>query len=92
MASGLPKSDTGRPSDQRAEFMLIKVSYDCKLLLPIKEGNDFLAAYSLARTWKESYKEDTEILPSPPEVTIRYVTQREIAEIQFAKIAGGKPE
>ena len=72
--------------------MLIKISYDCKLLFPIEEGNQFLSAYSRARQWKEGYKEDTEIMPSAPEVTVRYVTQREIAEIQFARTVGGKPE
>ena len=83
-----PKSDTGLPSDQRAEFMVIKISYDCKLLLPIEEGNVFLAAYSRSRQWKDGYKEPTSILPSPPEITVRYVTNAELAKVKFDDMLG----
>ena len=88
MATSPPNSNTGKPSDQRAEFMLIKISYDCQLLLPIKEGNEFLAAYSQARAWKSGYKEPTTIEPSPPEVTVRYVTKAEIAKVRFDQTIG----
>jgi hypothetical protein len=83
-----PSSDTGRPSEQRAEFMLIKLGYDCKLLLPIEEGNQFLEAYSRARTWKEGYKEPTIIQPSPPEITVRYITDAELAKVKFDNMLG----
>lgn len=92
MATSPPRSDTGRPSDLKAEFMLIKLGYSCQLLFPIEAGNRFLEAYSQAREWKSGYNEPTSIAPSPPEVSVRYVTRHEIAKIHFDKTIGGEPE
>lgn len=83
-----PKSDTGSASYAKAEFMLIKLSYDCKLLLPIDEGNQLLAAYSKARQWEEPYQKPITIKPSPPEISVRYITAAELAKIKFDDMLG----
>lgn len=92
MATSPPRSDTGRPSDLKAEFMVIKLGWDYQLIFPIEAGNTFLSVYCQARRWKEGYQEPVVIEPSPPEVTVRYVTKAEIAKIHFDKTIGGQPE
>lgn len=83
-----PSYDTGLPSDLKAEFMLIEISYSCKLLFPIEIGATFLQSYCLAREYKKEYKKPIEIFPSPPEITIKYMTKADIAKIHFDKSLG----
>lgn len=83
MATSPPKSNTGKPSDLRAEYMLIRFTYSCQLILPIDQGNEFLKTYSSAREYKKEYNQPAEILPCPPEVTIQYLTKAEMAKINF---------
>lgn len=83
-----PSSDSGRPSGQKAEFMLIEIGYSCKLLFTIEKGTEFLSAYCHAQEWKSGYKEPTEILPSPPKIELKYLTRADIAKIQFDKTIG----
>ena len=78
-----PSSDTGRPSNLVAEFMVIELGYSCKLLLPIEEGNNFLSAYSRAREWQEEYSCTPKILPSPPAIKVQYMTRAQLAKIRF---------
>ena len=84
-----PRSnDTGLPSEMMVKFMIIELAYSCKLLLPIKEGNDFLSAYSRAREWKEEYKKPITIMSGPPEIKIKYITNAELVKIKFDDMLG----
>jgi hypothetical protein len=85
-------NESNKVLDQLARYILIEISYDMKLLLPIEEGNEFLRLYSQARTWKEKYQEPISIEPMPPEIKIRYITQREIAKIGFDAALGIKDD
>lgn len=88
MAMTPKKVDTGKPSDQKAEFIVVKIGYECQLIFPIHLGVEFLGLYSQARQWKSGYKEPTQILPSPPEVSIRYLTRQELAQVEFDRALG----
>lgn len=83
-----PVNDTGFPAELQVTHMLIRISYSCQLLLPIDEGNKFLASYSKAREWKEEYQKPTHILPGPPELTVRYISQKELAKMKFDEMLG----
>jgi len=87
MAMTPNSSDTGLPSEG-ASHMVIELGYSCKLLLSIKDGNDFLAAYSRAREWKEEYQKDPKVLPSPPEIKVKYVTAMQLAKTKFDDMLG----
>jgi hypothetical protein len=81
-------NNTGKPSDQKAEFMLINLGYSCQLLFSIEEGCHFLKSYSQAKQYKKNYKEPAEIHQTPPEISISYLTASDIAKIQFDQTLG----
>lgn len=83
MATSPPKSDTRKPSDLRAEFMVVHISYSCQLIFPIDQGNEFLKIYSSACELKEDYNKPKEVLSCPPEVRVHYMTKADLAKIKF---------
>ena len=88
MTSTPNSNNTGRPSNQKAEYMVIELSYSCKLLFPMEQGNEFLKAYSAAKEYKAEYQKPIIINESPPAITITYLTPGDIAKINFDRTLG----
>ena len=80
MATSPPTNSDTRVTDQICDFIVVRISYNEKLILPIEAGNRFLEIYSQAKTLKEEYQKPPKILPCPPEITIEYVTRQRIAD------------
>ena len=86
-----PPNDTGNAiTDQIADFMLIEFTYKWKLLLPIEMGRQFVEIYSHAQSWEEEYSsgKKVKISPTPPEITISYITREQLAKAEFDAALG----
>ena len=83
-----PNNDTGIPSSQGASHIVIDLGYSCKLLLPIELAGTFLDLYSQGREFKEDYGKPIKILAAPPSITLRYLTDAQIAKFKFDDMLG----
>ena len=72
------KIQTKKPTDN---YMIIETSYNSKLLLPYKDGMSFMAALVNAEEYKESYGENTKILPMNKGVLTTSLLSREDYEL-----------
>jgi hypothetical protein len=73
-------------------YMAIKLSYECKMVLPYKDGVAFIQALNSAETLKEPYSEQHRITPfdrSSIEVTL--LSNEEYVRIKVAALLGVKP-
>jgi len=85
-------SSTGKPSNLKAEFMIIKIGYSCQLLFSIEVGAEFLKTYCLCEEYKKDYNKTAELTGSPPSVEISYLTKHDIAKIRFDETLGLKDD
>jgi hypothetical protein len=92
MSDSPSSNNTGRPSELKAEYMIINLDYSVQLIFTIEDGAKFLEIYSKARRYKERYNETSSIESTPGEMRITYLTRKDIADIQFAQTVGVKPD
>jgi hypothetical protein len=80
-------------SDTRGNFMLIKLSYDCTVCVPYKDGVSFMAALEKAENYHDRYSEPKRIDEWKKDaIETKVLSAQEYLRIKIAGLLHVKPE
>ena len=80
-------------TDLRENYMLIKLSYDCTVCVPYKDGVTFMAALEKAENYHDRYSEPKRIGEfNKDHIETRVLSAAEYLRIKIAGLLNVKPE
>ena len=70
------KSDENRVDGEQHKYIIVKLNYDSKLILPIADGMEFIKIWASGLQLKEPYNKPATIEPVDADFTLRFLSEK----------------
>lgn len=86
-------NDNNQGVTETPSYIIVKVDHESKLIMPYKDGMEFLRIWSGSTEIFQRYSSDPiKFRPVSKEFEIKFITETAFKEMQMAAVIGATPE
>jgi len=82
----IKKNDGNQAVGDQLKYIIVKVDYDTKLILPIADGMEFIRIWATGLQFKEPYNKPSTITPVDQDFTMKFLSEKGLNIIRATQI------
>ena len=84
----MKNNDINQDVTEHLKYIIVKIDYNCKLIMPIEDGLNFIKFWACATEIKEKYNEPSIVRNPDKDFSVRFITEAQFKEIKMAAVIG----